>query len=102
MTILNVMFVLKDRYGKLILATPPDNGCILPGVIPKSLDALQNKIYEETGMILESRRISIHELINAFDEERLIEAIGCSTSSHIQPISRIVYQDKNIHLQTNS
>ena len=49
-------------------------------------------------MILESRRISIHELINAFDEERLIEAIGCSTSSHIQPISRIVYQDKNIHL----
>ena len=37
MTILNVMFVLKDRYGKLTLVTPPDNGCILPGIITKSI-----------------------------------------------------------------
>ena len=93
MTILNVMFVLKDRYGKLQLVTPPDNGCIIPGVIPKSIMALHERIREETGMIIEERPISIHELISAFKEDRLIEAIGCSTSSHIQPISRIVYKD---------
>ena len=78
-----IMFVLKDRYGKLQLVTPPDNGCIIPGVIPKSIMALHERIREETGMIIEERPISIHELISAFKEDRLIEAIGCSTSSHI-------------------
>jgi branched-chain amino acid aminotransferase len=101
MTILNVMFVLKDRYGKLMLVTPPDNGCILQGVIPKSIEALKQKIRDETNMIFEARPISIHELISAYNEERLIEAIGCSTSSHIQPITRIVYKDHNISLPSD-
>lgn len=95
------MFVLKDRYGKLLLVTPPDNGCIIPGVIPKSIMALHERIAAETGMDIQERPISIHELISAFNEGRLIEAIGCSTSSHIQPISRIVYRDQNISLGTD-
>jgi len=45
--------------------------------------ALHERIEQETGMIIEERPISIHELISAFAEGRLIEAIGCSTSSHI-------------------
>ena len=52
-------------------------------------------------MSIEERPISIHEIINAHHESRLVEVIGCSTSSHIQPISRIVYRENNIELNTN-
>lgn len=63
--------------------TPPDNGCIIAGVITNSIMALNERILAETGMIIEERPISIHELVSAYKEGRLIEAIGCSTSSHI-------------------
>jgi branched-subunit amino acid aminotransferase/4-amino-4-deoxychorismate lyase len=32
MTILNVFFIIQDRYGVLNCYTPVDNGCILSGV----------------------------------------------------------------------
>jgi len=38
---------------------------------------------KDTGMIVMEKNISIHEIIEAYNEGRLIEAIGCSTSSHI-------------------
>lgn len=95
------MFVLKDRYGKLKLVTPPDNGCILRGVTTQSILQLSEQIAEDTGMDIEERPISIHEIISAHHEDRLVEAIGCSTSSHIQPINRIVYRENNIQLDTN-
>ena len=47
------------------------------------------------------RPISIHELISAYYEDRVVEVIGCSTSSHIQPISKIVYHQHSINLNTN-
>lgn len=47
------------------------------------------------------RNISIHELISAYYEDRLIEAVGCSTPSHIQPISKIVYRENTLDLRTN-
>jgi branched-subunit amino acid aminotransferase/4-amino-4-deoxychorismate lyase len=46
--------------------TPPDNGCIIAGVITKSIMALNERILAETGMIIEERPISIHELVSAF------------------------------------
>lgn len=33
MTVLNVFFLLKNRYAELELCTPADNGCILPGTV---------------------------------------------------------------------
>ena len=83
MTILNVFFVYKDRYGKYILSTPLDNGCILPNTIRNSILDLADKIYDETGLEVSEKQISIHEIINAHEEGRLIEVIGCSTSSFI-------------------
>ena len=47
------------------------------------------------------RDISIHEIINANKEGRLVEVIGCSTSSFIQPINKIVYKDQTVQLNTN-
>jgi len=83
MTILNVFFVVKDRYGQLQLLTPPDNGCIISGVTRQSILELSDQIKKETGLHVKEQPINISEIISAFNEGRLVEAIGCSTSSHI-------------------
>lgn len=92
MTVLNVLFIIKNRYGKLVCVTPPDNGCILSGNIRTSIIELAPQIFNETGVEVKERPVSIHELISAYYEDRIVEVIGSSTSSHIQPISKIVYQ----------
>ena len=102
MTVLNVFFVMMNRYGKLELVTPEDNGCILPGFIRNTILELKDEIEKETGIIALERPISIHEIINTYNEGRLIEMIGCSTPSFIQPISKIVYKDQVVKLDTNS
>ena len=83
LTILNIFFVYKDRYGQLILSTPLDNGCILPNNIRNSILDLSKRIEAETGLAVKERYISIHEVLNAHTEGRLIEVIGCSTSSFL-------------------
>lgn len=44
------------------------------------------------------RQLSVQELVSASREGRLQEFFGCATSSNIQPVSRIVYEDENIQL----
>ena len=47
------------------LYTPLDNGCILSGVTRRSIIDLAKQIEEDTGMRVEERQISIHEIIEA-------------------------------------
>ena len=101
MTILNVFFVIMDRYGVLKLYTPLDNGCIMAGVTRNAILELKDEIEKDTGLKVAEKNVSIHEVIQAYKEERLIEVIGASTSSHIQPINKIVYRDTNMTLNTN-
>lgn len=101
MTVLNVFFIIVNRYGQLELCTPADNGCILPNNIRNSILELESKIELETDLVVKERAISIHEIINAFYEGRLVEAMGCSGPSFIQPISRIAFMEHNIMLNTN-
>lgn len=83
LTILNIFFIVVNRYGQYELITPVDNGCIVAGGTRNSILELANQIFEETGMVVIERQISIHEILSANDEGRLIEVIGCSTPSHI-------------------
>lgn len=98
MTVLNTFFIIKNRYGVDELVTPVDNGCILPGVLRNSILELATKIEADTGLKVSERAVSIHELIGAAREERLVEAFGASTPSFIQPISKIVYRDATVDL----
>ena len=50
-------------------------------------------------MVVSERSVSIHELISAHKEERLLEAFGCSAPSFITPIKRIVYKNDTIEIQ---
>lgn len=85
-----LMSMIQNRYGKLQFITPPDNGCILPNVTRNSILDLASKIKEDIDVDIVERPISIHEIISAYYEDRVLEVIGCSSSSHIQPISNIV------------
>lgn len=42
MTVLNTFFVFINRYNKLELVTPPDNGCILANTIRNSVLQLKS------------------------------------------------------------
>jgi hypothetical protein len=94
MTILNVFFVLMNRYGEIELLTSRDNGCIQPGGIRNSILDLEAEIVKETDISrVREKQISIHEIINAHEEGRLLEVIGCSTSSFIQAINKVTYRN---------
>lgn len=62
---------------------------------------MKDRIKQDKGIEVTERPISIHEIINANSEGRLVEVIGTSTPSFIQPIKRIVYKGKHIELDTN-
>jgi branched-chain amino acid aminotransferase len=83
MTILNVFAFMKNRLGFLELVTPAENGCIFNGTIRRSILELKDEIENEKGIKVVERQISIHEIINAYKENRLIEFFGGATSSHI-------------------
>lgn len=83
MTVLNVFTLWKSRFGHLELLTPPDDGCIFNGTVRQSVLDLADEIYKEKGVKIIERNISIHEIINAYKEDRLIEFFGGATSSNI-------------------
>jgi hypothetical protein len=63
---------------------------------------LEDDILKDTDIqSVREKQISIHEIINCHEEGRLIEVIGCSTSSFIQVINKITYRDKNVKLNTH-
>lgn len=101
LTVLNIFILWKSRFGSIELLTPPNDGTIFNGVTRMSITELKDKIKKEKGINLIERPVSIHEVISAYNEERLIEAFGTATSSLIKPISRIVYKDANIDMTSN-
>ena len=102
MTVLNVFFVMINRYGQLELATSMDNGCILPNTIRNTILDMKDKIEAELNLKVVERNISIHEVVASYYEGRLVEIIGCSGPSFIQPISRVAFREKQINLNTNN
>ena len=77
---MNLMFVID---GKLI--TPSLSGSILDGVTRDSILT----IARDKGIVVEERRISYKELVDAFDKGSPIEAFGVGTAAVISPIERI-------------
>lgn len=57
---------------------------------------MKEQIQDEIGLKIIERPCSIHEIVSAAKEERLIEAFGVSSPSFVQPIGKIVYKDQMI------
>jgi branched-chain amino acid aminotransferase len=102
MNVCNVFVYWKSRFGKLELITPPDDGCIFNGLTRRSIIELKDKIMKEKGVNIIERDISIHEIVNAHEEQRLLEFFGGSGSSSIQHVDRISFKDKEILLSKNT
>ena len=86
---MNLMFVIDGK-----LTTPPLSDSILDGVTRDSLLQIARRM----KIPAEERPISIHEIIKAFDENKITEAFGAGTAAVVAPIGHISIDGKNYDL----
>ena len=84
---MNMLFVIDG-----VVVTPALNGSILPGITRDSCI----KVLKEFGYKVEERKVSVEELIKAYDEGKLNEAFGSGTAAVISPVGHMTYKDKDM------
>ncbi|SMB95036.1 branched chain amino acid aminotransferase apoenzyme [Desulfonispora thiosulfatigenes DSM 11270] len=87
---MNIFFKIN---GEII--TPALNGSILPGITRDSVI----KVLKSWGLTVNERKISIDEVVEAFDNELLEEAFGTGTAAVISPVGILQYKDKKMELK---
>lgn len=86
---MNVMFQIGDS-----LVTPPTGDTILKGITRDSV----LKLATDLGMDIQERRISVDEIVDAFDSGILNDAFGVGTAATIAPIKHIGYRTRDLEL----
>ncbi|MBU4344080.1 MAG: branched-chain amino acid aminotransferase [Desulfobacteraceae bacterium] len=86
---MNIFFVIDDE-----LVTPMLNGSILPGITRDSVIIMAKK----WNIKVSERRISIDELIDAHDSEKLQEVFGSGTAAVISPVGEMKYGNRVINI----
>ncbi|MBI1288483.1 MAG: branched-chain amino acid aminotransferase [Flavobacteriales bacterium] len=86
---MNVMFQIGDA-----LVTPPTGDTILKGITRDSVLTLA----ADLGIPVEERRISIDEIVVAYEHGQLLDAFGVGTAATIAPIELIGYNGKDMML----
>jgi branched-chain amino acid aminotransferase len=86
---MNVMFVIDG-----VLLTPSLGDTILSGITRDSV----LKLARDWGMMVEERKVSLKEIINAHKKGILQEAFGVGTAATIAPIIAIGYEGKDYEL----
>ncbi|MEM6263425.1 MAG: branched-chain amino acid aminotransferase [Bacteroidota bacterium] len=86
---MNVFFVIDGT-----VLTPRLTGTILPGITRSSVI----RLVKDAGYKFESRRISIHEIEEAFEQGLLEDAFGTGTAAGIAPINYIGFSGKKLML----
>ncbi len=89
---MNVFFKIK---GEVI--TPDLSGSILPGVTRESVIFL----LKHWGMKVSERKISIHELFEAYQKGELEEAFGTGTAAVISPIGELNWNEHGMVINNN-
>jgi len=89
---MNVIFKIDGE-----LVTTPLSGSILPGVTRDSVLHL----VKDWGIKVSERRISIDEIVKAYDEGKLEEAFGVGTAAVISPIGELNYKGKVMIINDN-
>ncbi|XP_050294258.1 branched-chain-amino-acid aminotransferase, cytosolic [Anthonomus grandis grandis] len=94
---MNIFIFYKDEYGNKVLATPPLNGLILPGVTRQSILQVCEQWKE---FRIEQRIITMTDIIQLEKSGRLLEMFGSGTACIVSPINSIEYEDQMIYIPT--
>jgi len=86
---MNIFFLIDGT-----LTTPKLGGTVLPGITRRSVIALA----KEWNIPVEERRISIDELFEAHENNKLDEVFGAGTAAVISPVGLIHHNGKSITL----
>jgi len=78
-TALNLFVVQQSRFGHVEMITPPDDKCIMNGIMRRSILEMKELIEKEFDLKVVERECSIHELVNSSKEGRLLEMFGAAT-----------------------
>ncbi|QKX63408.1 uncharacterized protein TRUGW13939_10578 [Talaromyces rugulosus] len=95
----NFFAIMKERGGDKaqLITAPLEDQVILPGVTRASvLETAQEILAGELDVV--ERKFSIHELIEAVNEDRLVECFACGTAFFIAPIGEIHYKGQSIEV----
>ncbi|MBD5086261.1 MAG: branched-chain amino acid aminotransferase [Clostridiales bacterium] len=84
---MNMFFVIDDE-----VVTPALVGSILDGITRRSCIAVLKKY----GYKVSERRISMDEIVEAYDNGRLKESFGSGTAAVISPVGLITYRGKDM------
>ena len=90
---MNVMFVIGDT-----LITPALSDSILPGITRDSV----LRLARAWDIRVEERKISVKELIEALEAEKVQDVFGVGTAATIAPIQCIGYKGKDYILPSNA
>jgi branched-chain-amino-acid transaminase len=89
---MNIFFVIDDE-----VITPELSGSILDGITRRSMIELLQK----EGKKVSQRRISIDEIVKAYDDNRLKEVFGTGTAAVISPVGELKFKDKVMKINNN-
>lgn len=87
---MNIFFLWRTKEGDLELITPELDGTILPGITRQSIiDLVQS--YGEFKVT--ERKFYMDEVVEALEENRVVESFGCGTAAIVTPIKLINYNN---------
>ncbi len=89
---MNIFFVIDNE-----IITPELTGSVLPGITRKSaIELCRSKGYKVT-----ERKITIHEVAEAYDAGKLNEVFGTGTAAVISPVGHLKWGDKIMEINDN-
>ncbi|XP_051974892.1 branched-chain-amino-acid aminotransferase, cytosolic-like isoform X2 [Xyrauchen texanus] len=92
---MNLFLYWINEKGEEELATPPLDGIILPGITRQSILELA---YKWGDFQVSERSLTMGDLCQALEENRVKEMFGSGTACVISPVGRILYQGENLNV----
>ena len=90
---MNMFAAIRNKEtGQKELVTAPLDGTILEGVTRDSVLQLAREKLAPEGWMISERKYTMHELAEASQEGRLIEAFGAGTAAIVSPIRSISWK----------
>ncbi|CAL9692853.1 unnamed protein product [Knipowitschia caucasica] len=94
---MNMFIYWRNQSGEKELVTPPLDGLILPGVTRQSLLDLSRSWGE---FQVSERTVLMQELMEALDQDRVLEVFGAGTACVVCPVGSLLYKGQTYHIPT--